>query len=323
MKPPYRLTPEILAWLCSVSEKMGMLNAFHMDKPKAELRKANRIRTIQSSLSIEGNTLGLDQVTDLSEGRRVIGPQKDIQEVRNAIVVYERLDEFKSTSLSSFLSAHRMFMEGIIPSAGKLRKSGVGIMKGSKMEHVAPPASRVNALMKDLFVYLKKDKDPQIIKSCVFHYEMEFIHPFADGNGRMGRLWQSVILKEYNPLFAHLPVETVVKKRQENYYRALGESDKAGESTPFIEFMLSALDESLQEQLQQRRPVLSKVDRMLIFKDITGDRLFSRKDYMLYFTSISSATASRDLRNAVLRGMLEMSGDKRTASYRFKDNEGI
>jgi Fic family protein len=323
MKPPYRLNPEILAWLCSVSEKMGMLNAFHMNKPKAELRKANRIRTIQSSLSIEGNTLGLDQVTDLIEGRRVVGPQKDIQEVRNAIVVYERLDEFKSTSLSSFLSAHRMFMEGIIPSAGKLRKSGVGIMKGSKMEHVAPPASRVNALMKDLFVYLKKDKDPLIIKSCVFHYEMEFIHPFADGNGRMGRLWQSVILKEYNPLFAHLPVETVVKKRQENYYRALGESDKAGESTPFIEFMLSALDESLQEQLQQRRPVLSKVDRMLIFKDITGDRLFSRKDYMLYFTSISSATASRDLRNAVLRGMLEMSGDKRTASYRFKDNEGI
>lgn len=317
MKPPYQLTPKILSLLESVSEKVGILKSFHMDKPKAEMRKASRIRTIQSSLSIEGNTLGLDQVTDLIDGKKVIGPAKDILEVRNAINVYDRIDEFASNSMASFLSAHRTFMEGIIPSAGRFRTGEVGIVKGPKLAHVAPPASRVSGLMKELFVYLKKDKDPPIIKSCVFHYEMEFIHPFADGNGRMGRLWQTLVLKEHNNLFSTLPVETVIKKRQDEYYRALGDSDKSGQSTPFIEFMMSALDEAMEEQVLQRRPVLSVEERIRMFKSFVEENTFSRKDYMRFFPDLSSATASRDLKKGVEEQWLSMSGDKRTATYRY------
>jgi Fic family protein len=322
MKPPYRLTPEILSLLAVVSEKSGMLSAFHMDRPKAKLRKANRVRTIHSSLSIEGNTLSMDQVSAILEGKEVEGPKKDILEVRNAISVYERLDGFKPTRMASFLSAHRMFMDGILPSAGKYRTGGVGILKGSKVAHVAPPASRVHGLMKELFTYLKGDKDPALIKSCVFHYEMEFIHPFEDGNGRMGRLWQTVLLKETNAVFSQLPVENVIKKKQNEYYRALGDSDKAGHSTPFIRFMLSALAEALDEQLLQRRPVLSAEDRIMMFKTIVRDREFSRKEYMRFFTDISSATASRDLRNGVSGKHLVMTGDKRTAVYRYVEDGG-
>ena len=317
MRPPYRLTPKILSLLGSVSEKIGLLKAFHMDRPKAELRKSSRIRTIHSSLSIEGNTLGLDQVTALIDGKKVIGPAKDILEVSNAINAYDRMDGFVSTSMASFLSAHRMFMEGIIPTAGRFRTGEVGIVKGPKVAHVAPPSSRIPALMKDLFGYLKKDRDPPIIKSCVFHCELEFIHPFADGNGRMGRLWQTVLLNGHDNLFSTLPVETVIKKRQEEYYRALGDSDKAGHSTPFIEFMMSALDEALEELLRQRRPVLSCEDRIHMFKSLVEARAFSRKDYMRFFPNLSSATASRDLKKGVEEQWLSMSGDKRTATYRY------
>ena len=315
MKPPYTITPRILSLITAISEKVGAINAVHLQHPKAELRKANRIKTIQSSLEIEGNTLSMDQVTALLENKKVLAPEKDITEVKNAIAVYNLLEELEATSISSFLIAHKLLMKGLISSAGRFRTGGVGIIKGSQLTHLAPPAKMVRSLLNNLFTYLKKDKDPLLIKSCVFHYEMEFIHPFSDGNGRMGRLWQTVILKKYNPLFSFLPVETVIKKRQSDYYSALSKADKAGNSTPFIEFMLEALDEALKEQLHERQSPLSANNRILIFKNLIGKTPFTRKDYMDYFKTISPATASRDLKMAVDSMILKITGEKRTAKY--------
>src|SRR5690606_13400412 len=192
MKPPYIITSEILELVTSISERIGEINATHLYKPTTELRKKNRIKTIQSSLEIEGNTLTEVQITALLENKRVIAPKKDILEVQNAIKVYDKLNEFNPYQLKDLEKAHLVLMKGLIDNAGKLRTTNVGIVKGSKANHVAPNGTMVKGLMKDLFAYLKKDKDLILIKSCVFHYEFEFIHPFNDGNGRMGRLWQTL-----------------------------------------------------------------------------------------------------------------------------------
>lgn len=318
MKPPYSITHRILLLLASISEKLGEIKATHLQTPRAELRKTNRIKTIQSTLQIEGNTLSIEQVTAVINNKRVIAPQKDILEVKNAIAVYDILQKFKASSISSFLKAHALMMKGLVKQQGKFRSSGAGIVKGSNLTHLAPKAGLVKALMNDLFNYLKKDNTPLLIKSCVFHYELEFIHPFEDGNGRMGRLWQSVILKDLNPLFTFLPVELIIKQKQSDYYKALEKSDKSGNSTPFIEFMLAAIDDALAEQLQEKRLPLTAEERIKIFKEYIGENDFSRKDYLQYFKDISAPTASRDLKAAMDKKLLIKRGDKRTAIYRFK-----
>ena len=189
MKPPYEITSSILKLITSISEKIGEVNANLLNKPSPKLRKQNRIKTIHSSLKIEGNTLTEEQITALLENKKVIGPKKDVLEVLNAIKIYENLEEFKPSNEKSFLKAHKSLMVGLIENAGKYRNQSVGIVIGSKVEHLAPPFRNVPYLMKDLFKYLKQSDEIELIKSCVFHYEMEFIHPFLDGNGRMGRLW--------------------------------------------------------------------------------------------------------------------------------------
>ena len=196
MKPPYEITSSILKLITSISEKIGEVNANLLNKPSQKLRKQNRIKTIHSSLKIEGNTLTEKQITAILENKRVIGPKKDVLEVLNAIKIYENLEEYNPSNEKSFLKAHQNLMEGLIENSGKYRNQSVGIVKGSKVEHLAPPFENVPYLMKDLFEYLKKSDEIVLIKSCVFHYEMEFIHPFLDGNGRMGRLWQTLILME-------------------------------------------------------------------------------------------------------------------------------
>ena len=188
MKPPYSITPAIIELISSISEKLGAINATHLQQPKTALRRSNTIKTIQASLAIEGNTLSVEQITAMLDNKRVLAPKKDIIEVQNAIMVYEALDKLKVNSISSFLNAHKTLMQGLVSNPGEFRTSNVGIVKGSKLAHLAPSANRVKALMNDLFAYIKLDKDPILIKSCVFHYELEFIHPFDDGNGRMGRL---------------------------------------------------------------------------------------------------------------------------------------
>jgi Fic family protein len=317
MKPPYSITPVILSLISAISEKLGAINANHLQAPRTELRKANQIKTIHSTLEIEGNTLSIDQVTAVIENKRVIAPQKDILEVKNAIKVYDAFQSFNALSLPSFLKAHALLMKGLIPMPGKFRTAGAGIVKGSKLTHLAPKANMVKALMNDLFSYLKNDKDLLLIKSCVFHYELEFIHPFVDGNGRMGRLWQSVILKELNPIFVFLPVELIIKQRQSEYYKVLEKSDKSGNSTLFIEFILAAIDEALSTQVNQRRAVVTAEERIKIFREQFGKNEFSRKDYLEYFKEISAPTASRDLKSAVEQKIIKRRGDKRTAVYNF------
>jgi Fic family protein len=318
MKPPYKITNLILELIASISEKIGEVNATYLYKPPTELRKKNRIKTIQSSLEIEGNSLSLDQVTAIIDNKRIIAPKKDILEVKNAIKAYEDLDKYNPTSLTSFCNAHGTLMNGLIKNAGKIRTKSVGIMKGAKVTHIAPPGDVVKSLVKDLFGYLKKDKDLILIKSCVFHYEIEFIHPFMDGNGRMGRLWQTVILRQYSPVFEFLPIESLIKVRQSEYYRILGESDNKGDSTGFIEFMLQIINESLEEILTNQNVNLTSQDRIAIFKEKIGKSAFNRQDYLRHFKDISTATASRDLKQAVDDGILNKTGDKRMTSYKFK-----
>lgn len=317
MKPPYDITNRILKQIASVSEKIGEVNAAHLNKPPTELRKKNRIKTIQSSLEIEGNTLTVEQITDLLNNKRVLAPTKDILEVKNAIEVYSHLDKWNVYDVKSLCQAHAILMKELIDAPGKLRTTSVGIVKGSALAHVAPPGGMVQALMNDLFGYLKNDYDLLLIKSCVFHYEFEFIHPFQDGNGRMGRLWQTLILKEYSPVFEFLPIESLVKQRQQEYYNALGNADKQGKSTAFIEYMLEIINEALEDLLKLQNITFTSSDRISHFKDRIKNHTFSRQEYMRVFKNISSATASRDLKEAVEQGILEKEGDKRTTTYRF------
>ncbi len=319
MKPPYKITNRILELIASISEKIGEVNAAYLFKPPTELRKKNRIKTIQSSLEIEGNSLSLDQVTAILDNKRIIAPEKDIVEVKNAIKAYENLKTYNFTSLTSFCSAHKTLMHGLIENPGKIRTKTVGIIKGATITHIAPPGDIVKSLVKNLFEYLKKEKDLILIKSCVFHYEIEFIHPFMDGNGRMGRLWQTVILSQYSPVFEFLPIESLIKARQSEYYRILGESDNRGDSTGFIEYMLQIINESLEELLTNQNVNLTSQDRISIFKDKIRNSSFNRQDYMRQFKDISASTASRDLKSAVDDNILEKSGDKRTTLYKFKN----
>lgn len=319
MRPPYKISGTLLKLVASISERIGEINAAHLHKPPTELRKKNRIRTIQSSLEIEGNTLTIEQVTAIVDNKRVLGTQKEILEVKNAIAVYDSIHLLDPYSIDSFCKAHGILMKGLVESAGRMRTKQVGIAKGSQVTHIAPPGDRVRPLMIDLFDYLKNDEEILLVKSAVFHYEMEFIHPFMDGNGRMGRLWQTVILKEGYPVFEYLPVENLIKERQAQYYDALSKSDKMGESTHFIEFMLKILLESLETLLTIQNVSLTNMDRVNLFRQVVKDTFFTRKDYLLNFREISPATASRDLKLAVENKIIEKFGDKRTTKYRYID----
>lgn len=317
MKPPYEFTPKILKLITSISEKIGEVNANYLTKQSPQLRKQNRIKTIHSSLKIEGNTLTEEQITALIENKRVIGPEKDVLEVLNAIKVYEKLDSYKFSSDKSFLKAHLELMNGLIESAGKYRKQGVGIVKGTIVEHIAPPFENVPHLMKDLFEYLKDSDELTLIKSCVFHYEMEFIHPFLDGNGRMGRLWQTLILMAEYPVFEFLPFESLINKTQDEYYKSLALSDKFGKSTYFIEYMLGVIEKSLENLLNYNNRVLKDVDRLEYFLKL-GIKEFNRKDYMNIFKDLSSATASRDLKKGMEMNMFESVGNLNKTKYIVK-----
>jgi Fic family protein len=317
MTPPYDITQKILKQISTISGQIGEVNANYLSKQSPQLRKQNRIKTIHSSLQIEGNTLTEEQITALIEKERVVGPKKDIQEVLNAIKVYDNLNRFKFYSEKSFLKAHLELMNGLDESAGKYRKQGVGIVKGTKIEHVAPPFKNVPYLMKDLFHYLKNKEELTLIKSCVFHYEMEFIHPFLDGNGRMGRLWQTLILMHEYPVFEFLPFETLISETQDKYYKALAMSDKSGKSTIFIEYMLGVIQASLEHLLNYNNRILKDMDRLAYFSNL-GIKEFNRKDYMNIFKNISSATASRDLKKGIELNMFKSIGEANKTKYILK-----
>lgn len=318
MKPPYEITNKILSLYGQITEALGICQSILLVKPEAKLRKQNRIKTIHSSLAIEGNTLNIEHVTALIENAHVLGPKKDILEVQNAIKAYDQLNEYNPKQLKDFLKAHYVLMNGLVNNPGKLRKSQVGILKGKQVAHIAPGFDMVPGLMNDLFDYLKKDADLEIIKSCVFHYEMEFIHPFEDGNGRMGRYWQTRLLMSVNPIFEFVPIEKVIKDNQEEYYKVLEVSDSSGSSTAFIEFMLDVINKSLRETISESTPITSDYTKRVDFALSQLNGWFDRKEYLNICKGISTATASRDIKQLLQDGLIESSGSGRMMKYRKK-----
>jgi Fic family protein len=239
--PPFNISSTMVSLVADISQKLGRLAVLDEVSNNLRLRKINRIRTIQGSLAIEGNTLTEEQITAILEGKRVLAPPREIQEVRNAIKAYDLFEQWEAHSKDDLLAAHRILMTGLLDSPGAFRTGGVGVMAGKTIIHMAPPAGRVPLLMSDLFEWLRTTDVHPLIAGSVFHYEFEFIHPFEDGNGRMGRLWQTLILSRWNPLFANVPVESLVYEHQAEYYEALNKSSKNGESSVFIEFMLRTI----------------------------------------------------------------------------------
>ena len=248
-QPSFTITTEILNRVVEVGELLGHWAA-RAGHASPLLRKENRIRTIQASLAIEHNSLSTEQVTALMEGKRVLAPAKDIQEVRNAIQAYEKLPDWRSFRQAELLSAHRLLMTGLVDAPGVLRSGDIGVYRDSRLIHMAPPANQVSRLVSDLLAWLQHTDIHPLIASSIFHYEFEFIHPFADGNGRMGRLWQTLILSEWRSELAWLPVETLIHNQQQNYYRVLGECDRASDCTAFIAVMLEKILAALREGIE-------------------------------------------------------------------------
>lgn len=243
-KPPFTITSEILNLVAEISEQVGRLDASALNA-SPQLRKQNRIKTITGTLAIEGNTLTEEQITAIVDGKPVLGTVRELAEVTGAIAAYDALPNFKPSSINDLLTAHGLMMAEVFRNAGVFRDKAVGIHKAGIVHHVAPPAHQVSGLMADLTQWLKQAKDHPLITSSVFHYEFEFIHPFSDGNGRMGRLWQSLILSQWHPLFLSLPLESVIKDNQPQYYQALEAADQQADSTPFIHFMLAVIAQTL------------------------------------------------------------------------------
>ncbi|MEM6769661.1 MAG: Fic family protein, partial [Bacteroidota bacterium] len=266
----------------------------------------------------EGNTLTEDQVTAILDGKRVLGTKQDIKEVQNAFTVYDLLENINPYSEDEMLLMHGLLMKDLITDAGRYRQSGVGVIDGTKVVHIAPPAKRVPSLMGDLFDYLENYEEDIIIKSCVFHFEFEYIHPFSDGNGRMGRLWQTAILKTEYPDLAFVPIESIVHARQKGYYDALQQSQHAGDSNAFIMYALESIKLALSEQLDNALNIGSDVEtRLQAYAEQVGTNLFSRKEYLAYHKSIASATATRDLAEGVKNGTLVRTGQYRGTRYQF------
>ena len=314
----YEGTPRIINLSTEIGRLLGVVDATHLRKPQTELRKKNKVKTIRASLAIEGNTLSEDQITAIIDHKRVMGPAKDIKEVENAIRAYDNLPNFNAFSKESYLKAHGLLMSGLVEMPGQFRTGSVGVIQGDRIAHLAPPGWNVDNLMTGLFKYLEEGEDNLIIKSCVFHYEMEFIHPFMDGNGRMGRLWQTVILMKANPVFEYLPIEQEIKKSQEEYYHVLSQCDKEGLSTKFVEYLLEKIKLSLEELVSSQRDNFTDMERLSYFLDQVGVRDFTRRDYLRMFPKMSTATATRDLRKGVEEGILTRKGADRLSNYQKK-----
>ena len=239
--PPFTISTNAINLIAEISAQIERYAIRLEQSDGLRLRQANRVRTIHSSLAIEGNTLSENEVKDIIDGKTVMAPLRQIQEVKNAIKTYELYEKLNPFDVNDLLKVHGTMMMALTDDAGKFRRGGVGVFSEKRLVHMAPPADRVPFLIDDLFEWLKQAKDHLLIRSCVFHYEFEFIHPFSDGNGRMGRLWQSLILGRLHPLFEYLPIENMVYANQEAYYNAIQHSTATADSGPFIEFMLQEI----------------------------------------------------------------------------------
>jgi Fic family protein len=322
--PPYQITSEILKLTAEISEFVGTISAFKAVPITPQLRKQNRIQTIHSSLAIENNTLTLEQVTDVIEGKRVLGKPGEIREVKNAYDAYERLLDFEPLSVADLLEAHGIIMADLTKEAGRFRSGNVGVYNGDVLIHPGTPARYVPERIETLFDWLKDSEEQQLVKSCVFHYEFEFIHPFADGNGRLGRMWQTLLLSKWKPIFAYLPVETLVKERQEQYYAALGSADNAGDSTVFIEFMLTALRDALLDLQKQDNDVLLNVPTNVLLNDSESAVLhFLQSSPAATYDDVAAAlgktskTAQRIIQSLKDKKLIERIGSKKAGSWKI------
>ncbi|MCP4152354.1 MAG: Fic family protein [bacterium] len=318
--PPFKITPKILYLCVEITTITGRLEGMNLPLPKILLRKENKIKTIHGTVAIEGNSLTVEQITAIIEEKPVVGPEREITEVKNALAAYNLINSFNIYSKKDFCRAHLLLMKDLLPDAGKFRKASVAIMKNDMVSHIAPPAHLVPGHMKNLFSFLENNNEfHPLIKASVFHYEVEFIHPFKDGNGRIGRLWEHAILINWNPIFEALPLENIVKEKQQDYYKWLELADNKGSCEDFIEFSLASILEALTGFYAKLKPAPpTPRERLVLAKEKLGKAWFSRKDYIQVFKTISTATAGRDLQLGTKSGLLNRSGDKRTALYSFR-----
>lgn len=320
-KPPFEITTAILDEITEIAELVGQVNAVAGLTANPMLRRTNRIRTIYSSLAIEQNTLSLEQVTAVLNGKRVIAPPKDIAEVKNAYEIYEMMDSLNPYSVEDLLNAHAVMTKGLTEESGCFRSGPVGVVdKQGNILHFGTLPDYAPGLTMELLDWVKESDFHMLIKSCVFHYELELIHPFADGNGRIGRLWHTLLLTQWKPLFAWLPVESIIYDRQDEYYAAINRSNHEGEATAFIIFMLSAIKEALMEAIQTTGAVEAlttdelrwyKVERFLK-KNGTITNAEVRQMFQ-----VSSATANRILARFTDEGKLQKIRIGRSWGYRF------
>jgi len=330
--PPFTLTNLMVNRIAAISELVGKLNALGSLAKNPHLQRNNRIRTIHSSLAIENNTLTLAQVTNIIAGKRVLGPPDEIREVQNAYEAYQQLLLLDPYSVEDLLRAHRVLMTGLVSEAGMFRSGGVGVFAGTTLVHMAPPAGFVPQQIADLLAWCKATNVHPLIISCVFHAEFEFIHPFADGNGRMGRMWQTLLLSRWKSLFAWLPIESLIEKHQEQYYAVLGEAGKRGDDTAFVEFMLETIESALKDAVSGARydTVTEQVNDTVNEAGFADDLLSVREREVLEVlrrnprstilditaqTGFSRATVTRALSSLKKHGVLRRVGSDKTGYW--------
>ena len=310
--PPFKITEKMTILIGEISEEIGRIYVLHGKNGNLHLRRENRIKTIHSSLAIEHNSLSLEQVTAILNGKRVLGNPNEIKEVKNAYEAYELLTKLNPFSVKDLLNAHKLMMDELIKENGKFRTRGVGVFVGKKVVHVAPPADLVPKHMDNLILWYETSSVPPLIKSAVFHYEFEFIHPFADGNGRMGRMWHTLLLGKWKKIFFWLPIEELIKEKQEEYYSTLALADKQGNSTVFVEFMLGIIRESLMElrnlenttdqDSDQVTDQESDQDKKSVEKllHVLGDDILSAKEIMERLDLVHKPTFRKNYLNPAL-----------------------
>lgn len=309
-KPPFEITEAALSDVMEISELVGKISSTQNLSTSPILRRQNRIRTIYSSLAIEQNTLSLEQVTAVLSGKRVLAPPKDIAEVKSAYEIYDHLAELNPYSIDDLLLAHRTMMQGLVHEAGEFRSRPVGVVDNQgNVLHFGTLPQYVPYLMEELVQWTESSPFPLLIKSCVFHYEFEVIHPFADGNGRIGRLWHTLLLSKWNPLFAWLPIESIIHDHQVEYYAAINQSNAQGEGTAFIEFMLGIIKEALQEAIDEQpaeKPSMQSKEELRWEKiaDFLRTNSTIQNSDVQNFLDVSSATASRILNALTKEGKL-------------------
>lgn len=308
--PPFHITDEILTLVAEISEVIGGMNVLMEDVlPHPMLRKENRIKTIQSSLAIENNSLSIEQVTAIIEGKRVLGAPNEIQEVKGAQNAYDLLPHINPYNEKDLLKAHQVMMQDLIRENGHYRSGGVGVFGNGVCLHMAPPAQFVPQLISDLFTWLKTSKTHPLISSCVFHYEFEFIHPFADGNGRMGRFWQTAILAHWKPVFAWLPVETMIKEHQQEYYDVIALCDKEADSTAFISFILRCIKETI-IAIETPKKTSKKTPKDIIIQIISGNPKATIQE-MADALGMNKRNAQKHINNLTAEGVIRRVGANR------------